>query len=466
MDVQTKRAGCTPGRGVQPKAVRQQSTQHKGGQQATAMRKLYGPQRAQTRASMTTEYQERFLPPRCHTTIVTTSTQKNPYHSLKGTSADMTTFRSFFVTHKWMKNPPKAPQPSLPPKGQRRCSSAPHNHTCSVANQLESKVVDYTSVYKNDFQAWKANQRQPYRLHDNLKVDQGLVVTKSAHKGPSEKNSVQVDANSKPVEQEEGPKPFERTTSYKSDYITHPMPPRTCRKKPVNQSNKGLLAEHTESFGPNLAWHMNQEVFNEASEFFQQFKTWSLETKFCGQGKAKVSSPPAGHNVFLSTTHADYTPHECQRTKPILPSVQNSEKSKEPFPSVTTMKEDYKAWSTPRRLPIVRKAEMEWPMKTPISVCTPKPSETCKTNPKPCSPHPKLNEPAVCNSSCNTTEKPQFPAENGGFSGFGCISTGPEESRMYWSTSFDRGAPWPDGDTCDDPSQPHETISCMVSNRS
>ncbi|XP_071333762.1 stabilizer of axonemal microtubules 2-like [Trachinotus anak] len=448
--------------------MKQQTTQRKGVQQATSMRKHLGSQKAQTRAVTTTEYQDRFLSPRCYTTIVTTSTQKNPYHPLKGTSADMTTFKSYYLTHKWMKNPPKAPQPSVPPKGQERCSSAPHNHTRSVEKELASKVEDYTSVYKNDFQAWKATQRQPYRLHDNLKVNQGLVITESASKGRrAQENSVQVDANSKPVPQEQDPKPIESTTSYRSDYIVHPLQPLTRRQKPANQNNKDMLTEHTASLGPKLAWHINQELYNEASDFFQQFKTWSLETKFHGQGKAKVSGPPADHNAFLSTTRADYTPHECQRTKPILPSVQNSEKSKEPFPTSTTMKDDYKAWNTPRRLPIVRKDEMEWPKKTPNSVCTPKPAESYNTSPKPSSLPPKQNETAVCNSSCNATEKHQCPAENGAISTFGCISKGPEESRMFWSTSFDRGLPWPDGDTHDeDPSQPQQIISYMVSTQS
>ncbi|XP_018546206.1 stabilizer of axonemal microtubules 2 [Lates calcarifer] len=446
---------------MHPKTMRQQNTQHNGSEQATPMRKQSSIQRAQTRASMTTEYQERFLPPHCHTTVVSTSTQKNPYHQLKGTSANMTTFRSYYVTHKCIKNPPKAPQPSLPPKNHRRCSSAPHDATRFVANQLASKVEDYTSVYKNDFRAWTTNKRQPYRLNDSLKVNQGLVVTNGTSKeDQSQKNSAQADANSKPVQKQE-PQPFESITSYRSDYITHPVQPRIRREKPVKQTNKGLPLEPVASFGPKLAWHINQELFDGASDFFQQFKTWSLETKFHGQGKAKASSP-ADDNPFVSTTHTDYTPHKCQRTKPILPCVTGNEKSKEPFQTTTTMKEDYKAWDTPRRLPIIRKEEMEWPKKTPFSVSTSKPAESCKTNPKSFSLHPNT----ICNSSCNATENPQCPAENGTLSSFGCISNGAEESRMYWSTSVDREATWPDGDICNDPSQPHQIISCMVSSRS
>lgn len=337
-------------------------------------------------------------------------------------------------------------------------SVEPYKTTCILI-----QIHSHRLLFSGDFQAWKVTKRQPYKLSDSLKVNQGLVVTNSASKGRPQKNSAQVAANSKPVAQAREPQPFESVTSYRSDYVTHPVQPRTRREKPVYQTNKGLPLEHEVPLKPKAAWDINQELFDEASEFFQQFKTWSLETKFHGQGKAKESSPAADHDKFLSTTHSDYTAHECQRTKPVLPSMQTSEKSKEPFQATTTMKEDYKAWDTPRRLPTVHKEKLDRPKKTTFSVCTPKPAESCKTNPKPFSLHPKLNETAVCNSSCNATE---CPAENGAFSGFECISTGTEESRRYWTTSLDRGVTWPDGDICEEPSQAHQIISCMVSSRS
>ncbi|XP_039997267.1 stabilizer of axonemal microtubules 2 isoform X2 [Xiphias gladius] len=433
--------------------MRQGNRQHSGSQRAPSMRKHSGTQRAQTRASMTTEYRERFVPPRCHTTA--------------GTSTKGTTFRSLYITQKWIKTPPKAPQPSLPPKGRQKCSSAPHDPSCLEASQLASKVEDYTTVYKNDFRAWEAKKRQPIRLIDSLKVSQGLVVTSSTSKERRiEGNSVQVDANSDTVSREQERQPFGSITSYRSDYITHPVQPRTRREKPANRTNKSLLSASAASSRPKLAWQINRERFDGASEFFQQFKTWSLETKFHGQGEARVTSPPADHNAFLSSAHRDYTPHECQRTKPTVPSVQSGEKSREPFQATTTMKEDYKAWDTPRRFPIVHKEKIKQPKKTPFSGCTPKPAESCKTNPKPFRLHPKLNETAVCNSSCTATKKPQCPAKIGAFSGFESISTGTGESRVYWSTSSDKGGTRPNGDICDVPSQHHQIIGCLVSSRS
>lgn len=206
--------------------------------------------------------------------------------------------------------------------------------------------------------------------------------------------------------------------------------------KPGNHANKAPPPAPTSSLGP---WHFHQELFNEAREFFQQFKACTPETKSPGQGKAKVAGPPEDHDAFLTTTRADYTPHKCERTKPILPSVQKEEKSKEPLPPTTT-KEDYKAWSVQRRLPIVHKGQLEVPMK----IC--KPAESCKTNQRPSDP--QLNEKAACMSAWQAAEK---AADNGVFS-FGCISAGPEEASMFWTTT----GPWPNGDVCDGPCQPQE----------
>nr|XP_046237160.1 stabilizer of axonemal microtubules 2 [Scatophagus argus] len=374
--------------------------------------------RAQTPPSMSTEYQDKFLHPCCYKTVISTSTQKNPYHPLKATSNDVSTFKLCYVTHKRIhKNPPKASQPSVQPKRQQRCSSAPDNPAQSAASHTEPKEDAYMSVYQRDFQTWKVSKRQSHKLIDNLKVDQGLVVPLGGSKeGRAQKRSVQFAANSKAVPCVQNLKPFEGITSYRSDFVCHPVQPGACRKKPAHQPNKGLPLEPAVYVSSEMTRGTNQEPLDEASELFQEFMTLSLENKFQGQDKAKESSPPADHKVF-STTHADCMAQECKPTTPVLPSMQTREKSKMPF-QTTTMKEDYKAWYTPRHLPTVSKEELDWPGKTSFSVHTPKPADRCKTSSKSLSLHPKLSEPAVSNSNSNTSEKPQYIAEDGVFSSF------------------------------------------------
>lgn len=360
---------------------------------------------------MTTEYQERYCPPRCHT-AVPNAKKKDPEPPPKASGAEVTTIKSYYVTQNWIKNPPKPPQQSMSPKRPQRCSSA-------------SSMEDYTSMYKKHFQAWKANRRLPLKLSDSLKVSCGLVVPQASH---SQKGSVA--ANSVP--QEEKPEPIESITSYRSEYISHPVQPRRLKEKPVYQPIRCLpwaALPPKPPKPPKAALDINQKFFDHANEFLEQFKTWSLETKFCGQGKSKDSSVPSDRE-FVFTSRTEHKADEPQQTKPILPSVQTSEKSKAPI-QMTTMKECYKAWDTPRRFPSVKK--------TTVSVGTPKPAESS----------PKPNETAVCD---NTDAPENTPAEHGVFSGFESISNGAEECRRFWTTSLDTGATWPDGDIFEEPS--------------
>ncbi|XP_034532459.1 stabilizer of axonemal microtubules 1-like [Notolabrus celidotus] len=307
-------------------------------------------QRAMTQALMRTEYMDKFIPPHCNKTLVTSTSYKHPYHPLRATCTDVSTLRTFYLAKKRVKNAPKPPQPSMLPKAQQRTKAAPHNP--SRWGRSETRVEDYKSVYQNDFRVWEMNKRQPFRLSDSLKVNQGLSVTRRASKGGLfEKSTVCVPVDSKPDPKIKETQPIESSTSYRSDYVVHPVQPKTRREKPVKQSNKGLLSE------PKAVWDVNQELFDNSGELNEQFKSWSIETKF--QGKAKESTLAQDHEKFLSTTHADFPGHQWfQRTKPILPSVQNYENSKDPFHATTTMKEDFKAWSVPRRFPIVHKQKL------------------------------------------------------------------------------------------------------------
>ncbi|KAK5848466.1 hypothetical protein PBY51_006078 [Eleginops maclovinus] len=369
---------------MNPKApMRQQN----GNIPATSGRKQLG-ERVHIVASMPTEYQERFLPPRCHTTMVTSCPQKAPYHTLKGTNTDTAYAhccwvpRRLYVTQKCLQHQPEAPKSSLPPKVNRRCSSAPNNPVRSVANQMASMA--YTSVYKYDFQAWKANKRKPYKLVDSLQVNQGLVVNSSTSK-----------ANSKVVEKE-----------------------------------------------------MQEQLVH--------------QTKALPLGKAKESFPPADKNHFLSTSHADYTAHKCLRTKPILPSVEHRERSKEPFETKTTMREAFKAWDTPRRSPCVPKEGLDWAKTATVSLCANQTYESCNTNQKPSSPNPEVSD----TEGCKSTENTPSPAEDGGFARLDRTSPDMEESRTCQKSFTDRTVNWFDGGICEESPEEHPIFSCMVSTRS
>ncbi|KAJ4949647.1 hypothetical protein JOQ06_021156 [Pogonophryne albipinna] len=424
---------------MHPQNMRQQN----GKPPATSVRKPLG-ERVHKRISMSTEYQEKFLPLRCHAAMVTSAPQKAPYHTLKGTSSDKGSLIRVYVTHKYTHQTPEAPQQSLPPKVQRRCSSAPQNPVRSIANQVAAMF--YTSVYRDDFQAWKVIKRQPFKLTHSLKVNQGLVAPISTSKqSPFQK--VHVGANCKTVPKELEPQPIESITSYRSDYVAHPVQPRKRREQPVQQNN-GLPLQ--------AAVPLYRELFDAAHK---SFENGSPETQFQGRGKAKESIPSADVNQFISTTHADFPAHKCQRTKLILP-MEHRERANEPLESTTTMREAYKAWDTPRCRPALAR-----PKKTTFSLITHQPIESCNTNQKPFSLNPKVSD----TEGCKSTEKPPRSAEDGGSPSLDRTSPDTKESRTYQKSFGDRAVNWFDGGICEESPESfeeHHIYSYTVSTKS
>ncbi|XP_060887957.1 stabilizer of axonemal microtubules 2 [Labrus mixtus] len=366
---------------------------------------------------MTTEYQEGYRHPHCYKAMVTTTMQKHPYHALKGTAADVTTCRTFYLAHKVIKTPPKPPEPPLPPKEKQRTASAPDRSLCFGNKQRASSVEDYKTVYQknnkyivhhvpnpfsllllpDDFREWKVAKRQPFKLNDSLKVSQGLLVTSTTPKeGSFKKGPVCVAADSKPDRDMGKSQPFERMTSYRCDYVTHSPQAKVQSLKPANRIYENILSEP----------------------------------------EAKKTSPSSDREEFLSTTHADYKGHQCPRAKPVLPTLQNFVKSKEPLETTTTMRADFKVWNKARISQPLTKKKQNAPQKSTASVCSCEPAQICKNDRKPLSPQSKPCETRVCNSNYPVTKETPTPAHSGFSSGYECISNGTEESRRFWLHGF------------------------------
>ncbi|KAK5622672.1 hypothetical protein CRENBAI_026494 [Crenichthys baileyi] len=300
---------------------------------------------------MFTEYQASFRPPSKYTTITFTSKLKNPYHQQRGTGADIALFRRKHSFKQQTSNPPKAGRPSVPPK----------NHTGTAGKLTHTTVTKtlhetgYTTVYQNDFQAWIPDKLQPFRPKASVRTDKRLTETGRSKGG--KKNSAENEQR----------KPF--ITTYKGDYVPHPVQPR--RNKVFNQSHKVL----PETYAAN----------QEHLEFFQQFKTWSIETEDL--------NPPSVRKFHVPK----YKEPNCQGfQKKII-----YEKKTEPLK--------------------VRKA-LEWS-------CSDTSSET-KT------PHSKMITRAASKGCCDGMERNQNPAGNLGFPAFKCSSSmvwsGPLMEEMSW----------------------------------
>ncbi|XP_047429272.1 uncharacterized protein LOC124998780 [Mugil cephalus] len=265
-------------RGAAMPRKKQQKAQHNGDQQTATVRRQPDSKRAQKQVSMTTEYRERFLQPSCYSTIVSTSKIQRPYHQLKGTSADTSQYRSFYVSHKWMSHSSAAPCPPAPAKDFKRRRS---NLVSSEQENQTPPEIDFTTIYNDCFKAWKVPKRKPFKLEDNLTVKQGF----SPH---DEKQST--TANSNRASRNKEPKPFESITSYRADYTAKiPQGEGRCPNQRSRPATSACV------FGAKPAWDVNRELISEASEFLKQFSNWTLETKF--HGHVRRSGPPADHKI-------------------------------------------------------------------------------------------------------------------------------------------------------------------------
>ncbi|XP_075999837.1 stabilizer of axonemal microtubules 2 [Genypterus blacodes] len=320
-----------------------------------------------------------------------------------------------------------------------------------------TKIHSRPPFFKDDFRAWDAHKRQPYKLSDNLKVSPATFTTTTTFKDAfCPKSPGKMTENFKPTPPARESQPFDGTTNYKTEYITHPLPLRTLREKPLYQSNsstltrvftthenyKGLPQPPASSCKPKVTWERNPAPFEGTSESREKFKTWPLEPKF--QRKAEEYSPPTQNMASLSTTHADYMAHKFQRRRSARLPVEAWERKGETFQTNSTMKEDYRVWDTIRCPPIIHKEELEWSKDeiekttTYRSVFTPKHiqrSISCKPLARPSS-HSKsmMEDITTYHSSYNT--KPQR------------ITAGAEEPRLYQTTSVDAVGTHPDNGIC------------------
>lgn len=275
--------------------------------------------------------------------------------------------------------------------------------------------------FAGDFQA---KTQETCELSRSSNVNQRPVVSAFLPKeeGHCQKDHAQVEGNSDPVPQQKNKRhPFESTTSYRSDYVAHSLPPR------AQEANRGPA-----SCRPKQVWNINQELVDGASEFYKDLNNWSLDNKLPGR-----KAPVCDDRTFLSTTHEHYTAHRCPRTKPILPVI-NTERSQEPLQAATTMREDYKAWDTPRHVPVhgpdtARKTD-------PLSARGPTPAGA---------PQPTRNLLRSSPAAAPRTN-PDVPQR---IERFLASPRRKGETCTHWSTCVDRAVTRPEEDSCEEPPQ-------------
>lgn len=303
----------------------------------------------------------------------------------------MPTFRSFYMASKWVDHPSH-----LPPVAACCNRSCCCDQFCAMCKKVTKE--NNTTVYTHDYQAWKLSKRQPYKLHDNLKVFKGIGVTDSDGKDRT---------------------PIESSTSYKTSYVPHQVQPR-------KQLDKAFQTSQVKLGYPTCCGNCKTET---CPGMIHDFKAWTLEAKFPSPGKGGKKYDP---NLYLSTTHSDFTTHKLSRTKPIIQKRgPGQEISKAPFEGTTTMRDDYRAWDLPRRQSAANKnGKKDW---------TRGENQTCFSR----------NEWNHC-GTCHADYKPVDTCAQNGTIGFECVAA---EASGYLPRTADK----------DQSSHVHQMVTRMVS---
>ncbi|XP_015232788.1 PREDICTED: uncharacterized protein LOC107086399 [Cyprinodon variegatus] len=165
---------------------------------------------------MITEYQASFLPPSKYTS--STLKLNNPQHPWVR-DASITSVRRRHVPKQQTSPSPKAGRP--PTK-----TDVTFAQRLSLTKVTQPLRVDYTTVYQNDFRAWKPEKSFP------------LKSSKSNEKTLPEKKRSSMDRRKAFVVK--GRTPFEAITTYRVDYVPYPVQPKSSKVLPEDKGGKAL----------------------------------------------------------------------------------------------------------------------------------------------------------------------------------------------------------------------------------
>ncbi|KAG7273850.1 hypothetical protein CRUP_014543 [Coryphaenoides rupestris] len=262
---------------------------------------------------------------------------------------------------------------------------------------------------RDDFKAWDNHPQKvhPCRPRDNLKVNWATFYNAAAnrdsfcHARAQVRESFRLGPSTPPTRDL---LPFDGTTSYRLQYVPHPVQPRKPRERPLYRPNGGgWPAEPLRSFKPRVAWETNPAAIEGTTKFGEPLKTWSLPPRPRPRPRAKEDGyrPAGGETAHISTSRADYVEHRgCPRARSARPAPEawgaaGGRRGSLGAPLTSTMREDYKAWA------VVVAPQQELEHSTgPTTRHPPQRSVSCKPRPKPPEPpRPLLEAPSIAPAS-------------------------------------------------------------------
>uniref|UniRef100_A0A8B9RU53 Stabilizer of axonemal microtubules 1 n=1 Tax=Accipiter nisus TaxID=211598 RepID=A0A8B9RU53_9AVES len=244
-----------------------------------------------------------------------------------------------------------------------------------VTRHIPSTKMDTRTTYEDDYVLWNEPKTDPIRPSDRFhpseeKFDHRTIVQGDyLYRGPVATQSC------KPlnlVQKTEGP--FENTTSYRINYVPHPL--QKCyvhknEKYKVNEvpfdgltthkvSYKGMVGEPARLAKPCQLKLLHDLPFSSTTEFQEKYQAWPWHPVFAK--KTDMYLPPLEKMDLHTTTQVHYK-HANSKPAKMCQSLAHLRKSTEPFNSSSIMKEDYKPWLCKRLKPITHAPELTFPAK-------------------------------------------------------------------------------------------------------
>ncbi|XP_010155645.1 PREDICTED: protein FAM154A, partial [Eurypyga helias] len=228
---------------------------------------------------------------------------------------------------------------------------------------------------QDDYVLWNEPKTELIRPNNKLPPLEGKFNHRTNVQDEYHYRGPVVTQGCKPLNPLQKNKPaFENMTSYRANYVLHPVEKHhvhKCEKYKASKgpfddlttykdSYKGLAGQPAKSAKPCLPKIHHDLPFSSKSEFQENYKGWSQRPVF---KKPDVYHPPVEKMDLHTTTQMHYKQHPKNKPVKMCLSLAQLKRSTKPFNASSVMKEDYKPWLCKKLQPITHPPELTFPAK-------------------------------------------------------------------------------------------------------
>ncbi|XP_051499013.1 stabilizer of axonemal microtubules 1 [Apus apus] len=239
-----------------------------------------------------------------------------------------------------------------------------------VTRHIPIAKMDTRTTYEDDYVLWNEPRTEMIKPNNTFcpseeAFDHRTIAQDDyVYRGPVTTQSC------KPMKMDQKSKdPFENMSSYRANYVPHLLEKPYVHKYEEYKANetpfdgltthkasyKGLAGQPAKLAKPLQLKFPHDLPFSSTTEFQEKYQAWPRLPVF--RKKPAVYLPPLEKMDLHTTTQINYKPLNGKPAK-ICRTFGKINKNTEPFNSSSVMKEDYKPWLCKRQEPIVHAVEL------------------------------------------------------------------------------------------------------------